>query len=604
MIQDDYNSIYIKSNSKNSINGTIFASTSNYEKGLYATYMGGLGLPRLIMDSGIRPIVCLKSDTELEKTEDGSLWIKDDLIDAKDISNVPASYYGAEVKGYTCESDGVSKWRIYYADENNIYLISDDYIEKSDAPNGKNGSEITTTNKKYQLSLDNVENDYPEGASWITNSSKASKWLSYLLSKYGDNTYSSMKKTAYLLDTDVWKEFAGENAEFAIGAPTLELFCASYEGTHPDRYLRTRENNSFGYCLEWNDSDIVGLALVEDLDIDGYNSIYFKSDTSRAEAMYIASPWYGNQGSLPMATNDGTLENSGGKTGLRPIVCLKADTRLEKLSDGSFRIKKYSLGATDISTLASEYYGREIKGYEYGNNDVNIWRIFYADKSNIYMIADDYISYENAPEGKNGSKVTRNDNDYRVSFNDIINDYPEGASWISNNSKASKWQSQFLNSYGTSTNINIKAVSYLMDTEAWSIYAGNKAEYAIGSPTLEMLVASYKDTHPNKYIECGNITTNGYFVKWSSEQYTDHISGATLDDYNSIYFKSDNSKNDGMWVASPSEISPNNLMDTDYMGNIYYAEHTYNGLGLRPIVCLKSDVKVQEQKDGSLLIIK
>ena len=58
-------------------------------------------------------------------------------ITAADIarSSDKSEYYGATVTGYTCEnSAGVNAWKILYADENNIYLITDDYIHYDYVP--------------------------------------------------------------------------------------------------------------------------------------------------------------------------------------------------------------------------------------------------------------------------------------------------------------------------------------------------------------------------------------------------------------------------------------------------------------------------------------
>ena len=109
-------------------------------------------------------------------------------------------------------------------------------------------------------------------------------------------------------------------------------------------------------------------------------------------------------------------------------------------------------------------------------------------------------------------------------FTDILNDYT-GSSWIkeNTNTKAQKWLSKYLNEYPESTNDNIKAVAYMMDTDSWSTFKGDKAEYAIGGPTLELFCASYKVTHPSRYIECDSINENGYQVKWSNGSYANSI---------------------------------------------------------------------------------
>ena len=208
------------------------------------------------------------------------------------------------------------------------------------------------------------------------------------------------------------------------------------------------------------------------------------------------------------------------------------------------------------------------------------------------------------PNGKNGSAIYKN-TDYKLTFNNIVNDY-EGASWINENSKAKKWISQYLSSYGTSTNDNMKIVSYLLDTNVWSeYYAGDKAEYAIGGPTLEMFCASYKATHPSKYLDCGGLNSNGYNVKWSNESsYQTWRDGIPQDEYSSIYIKSDTSKANAMWFGSPSSVANDNLMYAGYNNCVYYGSYTKVHAGIRPVVCLKSETLIQMQQDGTFTIVE
>ena len=230
-------------------------------------------------------------------------------------------------------------------------------------------------------------------------------------------------------------------------------------------------------------------------------------------------------------------------------------------------IKKPGTDAGEILKVATEYYGTEVTNYTVPHAGVDKWRIFYADGTNIYLIADDYITAANTPNGQNGSKIYENST-YRLSFDNVYKDY-SGASWISSNSKGSKWLSQFLGSYGTSTNTNIRAVAYMMDTNVWSgYYAGEDAEYAMGGPTLEMFCASYKDTHPSKYLECGNLSSYGYNVRWNGGSWSFNQSGLVQDDFNSIYIKSDTSKAKGMWLASPSARTGSLSMYVYYLGSV------------------------------------
>ena len=121
-------------------------------------------------------------------------------------------------------------------------------------------------------------------------------------------------------------------------------------------------------------------------------------------------------------------------------------------------------------------------------------------------------------------------------FNDeLINCYSSGASLIYSNEKVKNLLKQYFDyspdSYPNreSTNNNIKAVAYMLDTEIWSAKYGDgekNAEYAIGGPTLEMFVKSYNETHSESSISCEVTGTNGYAVS-----YTD----ALATDYDNIY---------------------------------------------------------------------
>ena len=62
-------------------------------------------------------------------------------VTAKDISSNPKLYYGKTVTNYLCasnysaeNSNGVRAWKIFYADDKNIYLIADDYIHSELMP--------------------------------------------------------------------------------------------------------------------------------------------------------------------------------------------------------------------------------------------------------------------------------------------------------------------------------------------------------------------------------------------------------------------------------------------------------------------------------------
>ncbi len=211
-------------------------------------------------------------------------------LSAAEIKADAANTYGDEVIGYNETRNSVETWRIFYADENNVYLIADDYIEPADAPNGKGGTPISSLGRRW-IGFTNVVNDYT-GGSDIGASNSARKWLdTYLDSSYGTSENNNMKAVAYLMDTNVWSSYygdRGENAEYAIGGPTLEMFCASYQDTHPSRYLQCDSVNQYGYQIKWSDGSY-GIS-VSGLIQDELNGIYINSDSSTALGMWLASP--------------------------------------------------------------------------------------------------------------------------------------------------------------------------------------------------------------------------------------------------------------------------------------------------------------------------
>ena len=119
---------------------------------------------------------------------------------------------------------------------------------------------------------------------------------------------------------------------------------------------------------------------------------------------------------------------------------------------------------------------------------------------------------------------------------------------------------RFLNGETTKLNkkyYNGKAVAYMQDTEAWSIYKDSQgyAEYAIGGPSLEMLYDSYIQTHTKvegkyKYTVTGEDRDKntdgatgsghaGYQISWDGgttwKTLTDNSAGYLSADTNNLY---------------------------------------------------------------------
>lgn len=89
----------------------------------------------------------------------------------------------------------------------------------------------------------------------------------------------------------------------------------------------------------------------------------------------------------------------------------------------------------------SKYYGKNVIGYTPQNGSTVGWKIFFADKNNIYLIADDYVEPNKLPASikedgtitQNTPKITGSSFPRSASFANIISDYSTGAKRIKNN---------------------------------------------------------------------------------------------------------------------------------------------------------------------------
>ena len=267
--------------------------------------------------------------------------------------------------------------------------------------------------------------------------------------------------------------------------------------------------------------------------------------------------------------------------------------------------------ATDTEK-ANNYYGKSVN-YTSANG-VTGWKIFYADSSNIYLIADDYVDVAKLPRGTDTSgnsvgNAPANTNTYypkTAPFDNIFDAYSTGSARITTDTikklnKSFFIDKQFTGVENSAVNSNMKAVAYMLDTTAWSTFkdSNGKADYAIGGPTIEMLMKSYSQKHNVQYkAEAKNDTGHeGYKISKDNGENWSTSCSAMLSTSDSLYVPS--SKGAGaMWVASPSAADHYIVMTVDSSGYVNYSYYNINYYGFRPLVCLKSNVQLQESGDG------
>ena len=290
--------------------------------------------------------------------------------------------------------------------------------------------------------------------------------------------------------------------------------------------------------------------------------------------------------------------------------------KVSDMYDGKIEIKGITVGdMTDDQK--KEIIGKYVTNYECASNSAIVtetdipgkWMIFNVDENNIYLIASDYIT--SVPDGKAGGKPSvGSSSSYPrgVSFSNILNDYTDedgdGQTDISDIGKQLN-KSYFTDNNYKSTNRNMKSVAYMLDTNAWSGFKGDEAEYAIGGPTIELFFEH--GTSANQYQARAKSTT-GYEITtdggttWGNS--TSSAGGNNLVT-NDPTFVINTSKNAyGMGLASPSAYTAASVVNVHCSGAVDYSDYSGTRYGFRPLVSLKSEVELRKTRDNTYEIIK
>lgn len=269
-------------------------------------------------------------------------------------------------------------------------------------------------------------------------------------------------------------------------------------------------------------------------------------------------------------------------------------------------VEEIGITAKDIanSTNKKEYYGAIVTGYECPNSaGINAWKMLYADSSNIYLIADDYIHYDYCPGSPSGKVIKYDDYQFSMKGN-ILSYYQNGSDYITD-AKIKALNNDYFNvKKYSSTRENMMAVAYMLDTNAWRVFRGDKAEFAIGGATIEMLMNSYSQKYN---VDCraqaGDST--GYQMSIDGGA-TWFKSDVRLNENDDLYMIQSIDKAFFTWIASPCMYNPNNSSDQllvmGYNGTI--SANSYNGTltGFRPVVCLNSNVRLEKNSNGTYII--
>ena len=227
------------------------------------------------------------------------------------------------------------------------------------------------------------------------------------------------------------------------------------------------------------------------------------------------------------------------------------------------------------------YYGKKVTNYKASDSDTNTYRIFYVDKDNdfkdgyntIYLKAD-YSGIVSCSTSYDASKTLIK------KMNPL---------WAT---KGNTVEAETT----TISNPNEQAAAWLCDPSKWTAYCDtDKANYAIGGPSVEMYVKSYNQTHGDDALGCQYQTNDvpGYIYKVNNTiQNSGWYANSNTLDYSMTYksmYCGQNGENTGTWwLASPS---------ANGSGGVCFVYGHYAGLssdgysndfGVSPLVSLKS----------------
>ena len=351
-----------------------------------------------------------------------------------------------------------------------------------------------------------------------------------------------------------------------------------------------------------------------------------KEIVEQATAVTMGKDKYGNikQETLQeeLVDNDVEVTQSGNN-----FICRFPSEREYIVSQEGIVTEKKGLLASEIT---GEHYGSYVMNYsdidvaDGGESQKSDWQIYYAGKvgneseEHIYLISSNYISIESIPATKNNHTVNKGNYPYSVSFTNILADYSNGSDDVAEETRyLNKQYYEYLaNKHVSSTDSNMRVVAYMCDTSVWNKFKTDKADFAIGGPTIELLFKSYNKKYGTNYL-AGSLESNetskdsegntvesinktGYRISNNGgESWTTGYNYRVITQDTTYILGQGNTR--GIWLASPSAIAQfiiridvNGQVDSDGIFGI--------NQGFRPIVCLKDDVQLEKVDDGYRIV--
>ena len=227
------------------------------------------------------------------------------------------------------------------------------------------------------------------------------------------------------------------------------------------------------------------------------------------------------------------------------------------------------------------YYGKKVTNYKASDSDTNTYKIFYVDKDNYFK------------DGYNTIYL-------KADFSGIVScstSYDANQTLIKKMNPLWATKGNTVKAKTTTiSNENEQAAAWLCDPSKWTAYCDtDKANYAIGGPSVEMYVKSYNQTHGDDALGCQYQTSYvpGYIYKVNNTIQNDgwYTNSNILDysmTYKSMYCGEKGNKTGDWWLASPSASNPDRVCYVSGLNaRLRLSGYNYS-FGVSPLVSLKS----------------
>jgi len=215
------------------------------------------------------------------------------LADAKELVNADTlqSYIGTKILDYNPEAGGI--WRIFYFDEENYF-------------GDGNGTLYLKRDYNEKITL-NAYTGYASSDGGALMKQLNPMWRDYPTENANSIDLANEYVVSWLCDKTKWTSYKTEDAKYAIGAPSVEMYVRAYNVYHQNNVngnaLTCGIVNNKGYGVGKGSagygSDVGGLS----------NDFSFSAPTSNNEYSWLASPGYASNLSL-MCVNRSVVSSS------------------------------------------------------------------------------------------------------------------------------------------------------------------------------------------------------------------------------------------------------------------------------------------------------